>query len=496
MTICWCGSENFLPFSPEYAECGVCHTLVSLVGMSPEELTVSNDETDFYGKAYWLGHQSEDLGFPDIHKRARVDLTERNLHWLKALLKYRLPGAKVMELGCSHGSFVALMHHSGYDASGVEMSPWVVEFGKETFKVPIFVGPVENLDVPAGSVDVIALMDVMEHLPEPVATMAHCLKLLKPDGIMLIQTPKFVPGMNYAKLIETNGAFLEQLKADEHLYLFTEDSATRLFRQIGADHIQFEPAIFSQYDMFFAVSRVPLQTYSPEQINSALFAVPNGRMTLALLDLRERELASESDRIVRGEQIDELTRLLKEVETDRAARGQQLDTLSTLLNVAEADRAARGSQLETLTKLLQEAEADREARGQQIEALTNLLREAEADRAARGEHLETLTNLLQVAEADRAARGDQIIRLTEMLKASEAQGSARAEHLAELEETLKRSVADGAAKEELLGELRNLFHHRAFHAVASVAGGEQFRALEKRLENKSECDIESRIEKQ
>ena len=453
MTICWCGNTEFIPFSPEYAECGVCGTLISLVGMSLEELTVSNDETDFYGKAYWLDHQSDDLGFPDIHKRARVDLTERNLHWLKALLKYRLPGAKVMELGCSHGSFVALMHHTGYDASGVEMSPWVVEFGKKTFNVPIFVGPVENLDIPAGSLDVVALMDVMEHLPDPVATMAHCLKLLKPDGMLLIQTPKFVPGMNYAKLVEENGAFLEQLKADEHLYLFTEDSAARLFRQIGADHIQFEPPIFSQYDMFFAVSRVPFQIHTPEQINTALFQVPNGRMTLALLDLRERELASESDRIARGEQIEQLGVLLKESETDRAARGRHLETLSTLLNEAETDRAARGEQVETLAILLNEA------------------------------------------ETDRAARGEQIIRLTEMLKVSEAQGSARAEQLAGVEQTLQQSVADSAAKEELLGELRNLFHHRAFHAVASVAGGEQFRALEKRLENKTERDIESEIEK-
>jgi 2-polyprenyl-3-methyl-5-hydroxy-6-metoxy-1,4-benzoquinol methylase len=485
--------------------------------MSPEELTVSDDETDFYGKAYWLGHQSEDLGFPDIHKRARVDLTERNLHWLKTLLKYRLPGAKVIELGCSHGSFVALMHHTGYDASGVEMSPWVVEFGKETFNVPIFVGPVENLDIPAGSLDVVALMDVMEHLPDPVGTMAHCLKLLKPDGMLLIQTPKFVPGMNYAKLLETNGAFLEQLKADEHLYLFTEDSAARLFRQIGADHIQFEPAIFSQYDMFFAVSRVPFQTYSPEEINTALFGMPNGRMTLALLDLRERELASESDRIARGEQIEELTRLLNEVEVDRAARGQQLERLSTMLNEAEADRTARGEHMETLTKLLQEAEADRAARGEHMETLTKLLQEAEADRAARGEHMETLAKLLREAEADRtaqaqqietltnllnevqadhAARGEQAIPLTEKLQAPDAQGLARAKQLAELEEDLKQSVADGAAKEELLGELRELFDHQAFQAVADVAGGEQFRTLKKRLENETRSDIESGTKKQ
>ena len=154
-------------FGPEYGECRACGTLVYLKDMPPEQLLVRDDETDFYGKKYWLEHQQDAFGYTDIHARARNDLTERNLHWLKTLLKYRLPPAKVLELGCSHGSFVALLRQAGYDAAGVEMSPWVVEFGQKTFGVPISVGPVETLDIAPGSLDVIALMDVLEHLPDP-----------------------------------------------------------------------------------------------------------------------------------------------------------------------------------------------------------------------------------------------------------------------------------------------------------------------------------------
>ena len=350
MGICWCGNTKLLSFSTEYGECGDCGTLVSLVGMTPEQLQVGNDETDFYGKQYWLNHQSSDLGFPDIYKRARNDLTERNLHWLKTLLKYRLPPAKVLELGCSHGSFVALMRQAGYDAAGVEMSPWVVEFGQKTFGVPIAVGPVEALGLQPGSLDVIALMDVLEHLPDPTATMRHCLELLKPDGLLLIQTPQFKEGMRYEALVESRSPFLDQLKSDEHLYLFSERSVTALFRQLGAEHIQFEPAIFADYDMFFAVSRAPLQVNSPEQIGSALLATPSGRLALALLDLREREL--------------DLTQKLQESESDRAARWTQIETLTAMLKESEADRVARGEQIETLTGMLKESKTDCAARGE------------------------------------------------------------------------------------------------------------------------------------
>jgi 2-polyprenyl-3-methyl-5-hydroxy-6-metoxy-1,4-benzoquinol methylase len=339
MRACWCGNTDLFPFGPEYGECRACGTLVYLKDTRPEQLLVRNDETDFYGKEYWLSHQSEDLGLPDIHVRARNDLPERNLHWLKTLLKYGLPPGKVLELGCSHGSFVALLRQAGYDAFGVEMSPWVVEFGKRTFGVSMRTGPVESLDVPASSLDAIVLMDVLEHLPDPTGTMDHCLKLLKPDGLLLIQTPQFKEGMRYEALVESRDSFVDQLKAEDHLYLFSERSVTEFFRRLGAEYIVFEMAIFAHYDMFFALSRAPLKSHDHGKVESALLASPSGRLALALLDLREREL--------------DLTHKLKESESDRATRLDQIKTLTGMLEKSEADRAARLDQIKTLTGMLE-----------------------------------------------------------------------------------------------------------------------------------------------
>lgn len=379
MTTCWCTDTSLAPFSPDYGKCVLCGTLVSTNSLTDEQLIVENDETDFYGKQYWLGHQQQDLGFPDISARSRNDLTERNLHWISALLKYSLPPQKVMELGCAHGSFVALMQQAGYEASGVEMSPWVVAFGKKTFNVPIYIGPIESLNVPAASLDIIALMDVLEHLPDPAATMQHCLGLLKQEGVLLIQTPEFKEDIPYQVLAETKSPFLDQLKSDEHLYLFSRRSVTELFRQLGAEHIYFEPAIFSHYDMFLAVSRRPLLINSQEQIEAVLTSSPNGRFVLALLDLRQRELTlalqlqqSEADRAMRGEQIVALTALFNEADNDRVARNVQIETLSALLKESEADRAARGEQIVLLSTMLSESESDQSARDEQISHLSNL----------------------------------------------------------------------------------------------------------------------------
>lgn len=388
---CWCGNTHLLLFNSSYARCDACGTLVSLESPPPEALLVKDDETDFYGKQYWLQHQTDNLGFGDIQSRVRRDLAERNLHWLQTLLKYCPPPARTLELGCAHGSFVALMQQAGYSTSGIEMSPWVVDFAEKTFGIRVALGPVEEAGLPDGELDAIVLMDVLEHLPDPLGTMKHCLRLLKPGGFLLVQTPQFREEVSYEKLVSDNDRFLEMLIPNEHIYLFSTRSATSLFERLGAPFIRFEAAIFAHYDMFFAVSRSPLPTADEAAVESALLRTPGGRMTLAMLDLRERERAlaaqlgaSEQDRSNRADQIERLNLLLRESDVDRAARGEQIKTLTALLLEAEQDRASRGEQITTLTRMLSEAEQDRSARGEQIQTLTALIRAAEQARQDQG----------------------------------------------------------------------------------------------------------------
>jgi len=402
MKTCWCGNHVLRPFGPDYGECQNCGTLVYLKDISAQQLLVVDDETDFYGKQYWQPSEQGDPNFPDIFTRTRDDLTERNLHWLKALLKYRLPPASSMELGCAHGSFVALMQNAGYSACGVEMSPWVVGFGKATFGIPIYIGPVESLDIPASSLDFVVIMDVLEHLFDPATTMARCLELLKPDGVLLIQTPQFREKTNFDSLTESADRFLEMLIPDEHLFLFSQRSVSELFRRLGAEHINFEPAIFAHYDMLLAVSRAPLKTNSPEEIEAALLATPHGRIVLAL-DLREREQelsrqlsASEEDRSNRALQIESLTSMLKNSEEDRTNRALQIESLTSMLKNSEEDRTNRAQQIEALTSMLKESEEDRTNRALQIEALTSMLAESESREHEQGEQIRALLADLQI----------------------------------------------------------------------------------------------------
>lgn len=282
---CWCGHPHLEHYSADYRVCKACGTLVSRAPLRTDVDRVARDEGEFYSKDYWLKRQSEHHGLPDIMQRARLDLPERCTHWLRHLLARRLPPAQVLEIGCGHGGYVALLGWAGFDATGTEMSPWVVEFAQKNFGVRALAGRIEDLALPAASFDVIVLNDVIEHLPDPAATLTRCARLLRPDGFFVIQTPEYKEHLTEADLRRTGDLFLKHMDGnnDEHLYLFSRRSTGELFRRLGFPTVEFASPVYS-YDLFFTASRTPLATQADAVIATALAAHPTGRLVLALLD--------------------------------------------------------------------------------------------------------------------------------------------------------------------------------------------------------------------
>ena len=283
--VCWCGHSTLAAYSADYHGCHACGTLVSRAPLPPEAFTVQNDSGELYSKDYWHERQTEHHGLPDITRRARLDLPERCTHWLRHLFARRLPPARVLELGCAHGGYVALLGWAGFTATGTEMSPWVVEFSRQTFGIDALAGPIETQPFAPGSFDVIVLNDVFEHLPTPAATLAHCARLLAPDGFFVIQTPEYKEHLTHGDLVANQDIFLRHMDGnnDEHLYLYSRRSATEFFTRLGFPAVQFANPVYS-YDLFFTAARAPLVTNSEEKIAAALATQPTGRLVQALLD--------------------------------------------------------------------------------------------------------------------------------------------------------------------------------------------------------------------
>ena len=458
---CWCGSADLKAFSPDYLECGACRTLVAAAMPGPEIGRVEDDERDFYGRHYWFEYQERELGNPDITARARGDLPERCVYWLHTLLRYRVPPGRTLDVGSGPGAFVMLLSRAGFAASGLELSPWVVDFARRTFGVQVLLGPLEAQSLPPGSLDVVTMMDVLEHLADPEATLNAAFAALAEDGVLLIQTPAVPSGVSWEEMVATKHAFMPLMAERGHLYLFNEESLRQLLvERLHCAHVRFEHAYFGAYDMFVVASRQPLACQKPSVIAEALDTSPDGRLVHALLDVEARRAElhgryeeAERDRAARLAALLDHGERLSGMEGERNALSAELGNFREYLAVTEADRAARLAVIRDQAERLAAAEADRAARLAVIEELSERLTASDKDRADRLALIHDLSERLTASEQDRADRLALIHDLSERLAAAEKDRSDRLAVIEEQGARLAGMETDRAAQLKTLEEL-------------------------------------------
>ncbi len=103
-----------------------------------------------------------------------------------------LSAAKALDIGAGVGQFQLLMRGQGAETWGIEPSHLRRQYAEE--KSALRLNP-ELVDDPywqggfKDHFDLITLWDVIEHVDFPAETLAAAVKLLKPDGMLLLDTP-------------------------------------------------------------------------------------------------------------------------------------------------------------------------------------------------------------------------------------------------------------------------------------------------------------------
>jgi 2-polyprenyl-3-methyl-5-hydroxy-6-metoxy-1,4-benzoquinol methylase len=294
--LCWCGNPDLRDFSPGYWRCDICSTLISKSFPSGDITAITDEDGDFYGKKYWLEHQVEKLGLETIEQRSRSDLLDRCGWWLAKLLEFSLPPAQLLEIGCSHGGFLGLAELAGFRVTGIELSPWVADFARQSFGVDVRTGPIERQVFQRGSFDAICMFDVLEHLQDPVRTLECCAHALTPNGVLLVQTPQYPVRTDLGELQEAKHPFLKMLLPDEHLFLFSDESVKRLLSEVGFPTYEFLPARFAHYDMMFVAAKGLLSGNPVRTQLEALEKSASGRLTRGFLSSFQQNIELQAQR--------------------------------------------------------------------------------------------------------------------------------------------------------------------------------------------------------
>jgi 2-polyprenyl-3-methyl-5-hydroxy-6-metoxy-1,4-benzoquinol methylase len=107
---------------------------------------------------------------------------------LNATGSYWIPGRRLLEVGSNVGLFLDVANKRGWQSRGVEPSKWAVEFGLAHFGVDVRQGTLEELYLPEGSAEVVVLLDVLEHLVDPLDGLRRLRQLLSRDGLLVLST--------------------------------------------------------------------------------------------------------------------------------------------------------------------------------------------------------------------------------------------------------------------------------------------------------------------
>jgi cellulose synthase/poly-beta-1,6-N-acetylglucosamine synthase-like glycosyltransferase/SAM-dependent methyltransferase len=122
---------------------------------------------------------------------------------------------RLLDVGAALGDLVLEATAAGWDAEGVEISPYAAQVARARGAV-VHTGSLEDVRLPRASFDVVTLYDTVEHADDPVALLAEARRLLRPAGLLHIVTPN-VGGLQ-ARIL---GRRWYHYKPGEHLFYFT-----------------------------------------------------------------------------------------------------------------------------------------------------------------------------------------------------------------------------------------------------------------------------------
>jgi len=126
------------------------------------------------------------------------------------------------------GLLLSAFRRFGCEVYGIELSEASARFARERLGLQIHTGTVEDARLELASFDLAILDNVLEHLPDPKATLRTVTDLLRPSGGRIyIDTP------NFQALEKLFYGSRWGMYEPDHIHFFSPKTLARLFEECG-----------------------------------------------------------------------------------------------------------------------------------------------------------------------------------------------------------------------------------------------------------------------
>jgi 2-polyprenyl-3-methyl-5-hydroxy-6-metoxy-1,4-benzoquinol methylase len=232
-----CKKEDFTKYAEEgYFQALKCNEC-GMISVNPHYSEEGLDK--FYSDFYKNRSTKSELS---IQRRV---MYEEDKNWIHSFIKT----GKVLDIGCSDGSFLSFFDEKLFDRHGIDLTSDALEIAKKR-GITTYQGKVWNKDVGSGY-DLVMMRGTIEHFLDPITVLKKCSEILKPGGLLFITaTPA---GNSFAFNVYRHKWRL--FTPYNHIHFFTVDLLTNILNKMNinliARHSQYEETPYANQENDF-----------------------------------------------------------------------------------------------------------------------------------------------------------------------------------------------------------------------------------------------------
>ncbi len=221
----------------------------------------------------------------EVIERYQVEHEAKEANAVRALDRieriHRLPG-RLLDFGCFTGHFLAVAARRGWDVQGLEPMAGPAIYARGVFGLPVTTDTLHDETFPADHFDVVTAFQVFEHLSDPVKELCMISRILRPQGLVVIEVP-CLEGLPARLLGPHHRHFVK-----DHVSFFSQRTLAMLLGHCGFRVVDcFHPArILSIRSLAWWVRRMVFRQYL-EGLDSSL---PQSRVMEGLISVNLRDI--------------------------------------------------------------------------------------------------------------------------------------------------------------------------------------------------------------
>ena len=181
---------------------------------------------------------------------------------------------RLLDLGCGAGDFLERAKLLGWRAEGVDFDPQAVAAARAR-GLEAREGSIDSYADTCGEFDVVTCNHVIEHVYDPVQMISAIHRLLKPGGLLWIETPNVCSAGH-----ELFGRAWRGLEAPRHIALFSHHALVDTLQKAGFSVSRATPFNIQHIRMMFASSEAMDRQEDPSSAKTPL--IPNIRLLRGL----------------------------------------------------------------------------------------------------------------------------------------------------------------------------------------------------------------------